>query len=452
MSLAEQESDATNEAIAANRGTQRAAASRAAASVDAGEVASELNAPAFRRRLMAWYRTHARELPWRGTKDPYRIWVSEIMLQQTRVAAVIEHYNEFLRRFPTLVSLALATEPDVLAAWSGLGYYRRARMLHKAARFIMLEREGRLPASSVELRTLPGIGEYTAAAIASIAFGEAVAVVDGNVERVILRLTGSPTEATAAGRAFVRSQAQALIPHAPLLSSHLDSEFVSDRPARPRPVGVWDASERIALAASAHPTSPTGGEDARRHIGDNLAGAHNQAMMELGATLCLPRAPLCLQCPVHALCRTRGEHTTPPRAPQRSLPVACLLDLRKRGPATEVLLEHRPAGATVMPAMYELPPLPLEAVEGREPVLRVRHAITNTNYYVQVFAAQRQEGSGVVPGRAEALALRRAIPKGSRDLLWVPISRLAGVPITGLTRKILQRLHVMESARISLLE
>src|SRR5580692_12460627 len=135
----------------------------------------------FRQALAAWYRRHARPLPWRATSDPYRIWVSEIMLQQTRVAAVVDHYNEFLRRFPTLVSLALAPEADVLAAWSGLGYYRRARMLHKAAQFIMLEREGRLPVGSVELRTLPGIGEYTAAAIASIAFGEAVAVVDGNV-------------------------------------------------------------------------------------------------------------------------------------------------------------------------------------------------------------------------------------------------------------------------------
>src|SRR5580658_4468970 len=158
--------------------------------------AAELDGVDLRRRLMEWYGVEARKLPWRGTTDPYQIWVSEIMLQQTRVAAVIEHYNEFLRRFPTLVSLALAAEPDVLAAWSGLGYYRRARMLHKAARFIVLEREGILPASSAELRTLPGIGEYTAAAISSIAFGEAVAVVDGNVERVILRLAGRANEAT----------------------------------------------------------------------------------------------------------------------------------------------------------------------------------------------------------------------------------------------------------------
>ena len=129
-----------------------------------------LDAVLFRRKLMNWYRAHARELPWRGISDPYRTWVSEVMLQQTRVAAVIDHYEDFLRRFPTIVALALASEEKVLAAWSGLGYYRRARMLHKAAKFIVEERGGVLPHTSAELRTLPGIGEYTCAAIASIAF------------------------------------------------------------------------------------------------------------------------------------------------------------------------------------------------------------------------------------------------------------------------------------------
>ena len=413
---------------------------------------SELEPKEFRRLLMGWYRTEARVLPWRGTRDPYHIWVSEIMLQQTRVAAVIEHYNEFLRRFPTLISLSLAPEADVLAAWSGLGYYRRARMLHKAAQFIMLEREGRLPTNAVELRTLPGIGEYTAAAIASIAFGEGVAVVDGNVERVILRLTGRPNEATAAARAFIRTQAQALMP--PVTASPVSDPGVgAAQSAKPRGGGVWDAAERAALAASADPNAPVGGEESHPVSADNAAGEHNQAMMELGAMVCLPRAPLCTQCPVFDLCRTRGEHVTPKRAPQRSLPVAYLLDLRKRGSITEVLLEHRAAKASVMPGMYELPPLPLEAVEGREPVLRVRHAITNTNYYVQVFAPRRNDPkTSGSRERQEAPSLRRALPKGARGLLWVNVSRLPGVPITGLTRKILQRLHVMENPRISLLE
>ena len=131
-----------------------------------------------------------RDLPWRTNRDPYRVWLSEIMLQQTRVAAVIAHYHEFLRRFPTVEKLAAAREASVLAAWSGLGYYRRARMMHAAAKVIVREHGGKFPASEKQLRELPGIGRYTAAAIASIAFDEPVAVVDGNVERVLQRVSG----------------------------------------------------------------------------------------------------------------------------------------------------------------------------------------------------------------------------------------------------------------------
>ena len=144
----------------------------------------------FRRRLLAWYGVHRRELPWRVSRDPYRVWLSEIMLQQTRVAAVIEHYHEFLRRFPTVKRLAAAREASVLAAWSGLGYYRRARMMHAAAKVIVYERGGNFPANAEELQMLPGVGRYTAAALASIAFGKPVAVVDGNVERVLHRISG----------------------------------------------------------------------------------------------------------------------------------------------------------------------------------------------------------------------------------------------------------------------
>ena len=161
---------------------------------------------------MAWYKGHARELPWRGVSDPYRTWLSEVMLQQTRVAAVIEHYEKFLRRFPTMLSLALAPESEVLATWSGLGYYKRARFCTRPPSSSPRERGGELPSTAAELRTLPGIGEYTSAAIASIAFGESIAVVDGNVERVLLRLTGRPEVKSAAGRAFVQRQASVLMP------------------------------------------------------------------------------------------------------------------------------------------------------------------------------------------------------------------------------------------------
>ena len=343
---------------------------------------------AFRRRLMQWYRAHARELPWRGVRDPYRTWVSEVMLQQTRVAAVIEHYERFLRMFPTLFALALAHEPEVLASWSGLGYYRRARMLHKAAQFLVSERGGKIPENSVELRTLPGIGEYTCAAIASIAFGESIAVVDGNVERVLLRITGRAEESTVAARAFVRRQAAALVPN--------------------------------------------------KRLGDdtNAAGDHNQAMMELGATLCLPRAPLCLQCPVFELCQTRGEHMTLPRGMQKSHSAAYLLATRKQGVTTEVLLERREAEASLMPGMLELPPLPMDAVVGREPLLRLRHSITNTNYYVEIYAQ----------GDSRDHTLQKAIPAAEDALSWQPVPQLGTVPLTGLARKVLLRVDLMSVA------
>ncbi len=144
----------------------------------------------LRKELLAWYDVHRRDLPWRASRDPYRVWLSEIMLQQTRVAAVIAYYHEFLRRFPTVQKLAAAREASVLAVWSGLGYYRRARMLHAAARVILREQRGKFPNTMEALRELPGIGRYTAAAIASIAFDEPVAVVDGNVERVLQRIAG----------------------------------------------------------------------------------------------------------------------------------------------------------------------------------------------------------------------------------------------------------------------
>jgi A/G-specific adenine glycosylase len=349
------------------------------------ETFPALDPPGFRRRLMSWYRGHARELPWRGISDPYKTWVSEVMLQQTRVEAVIQHYHDFLRRFPTILALALAKEEEVLASWSGLGYYRRARMLYRAAQFITSERGGLLPNTAVELRTLPGIGEYTCAAIASIAFGESIAVVDGNVERVLLRLTGRAEQGNASGRAFIQQQASLLVP-------------------RKRVEGTT-----------------------------NAAGDHNQAMMELGATICLPRAPLCLHCPVYGMCATRGEHITQPRAAQKSRPAAYLLSLRKRGVITEVLLERRADDVSLMAGMYELPPLPQDAVEDREPLLRLRHAITNTNYYVQVFTPR---------GKADR-SLRSSVPSSRADLKWVRTSRLGRLALTGLAKKILQRLDVM---------
>ncbi|MGA8940970.1 MAG: A/G-specific adenine glycosylase [Acidobacteriaceae bacterium] len=319
------------------------------------------------------------------------------MLQQTRVATVIERYEEFLDRFPTIHDLAVADEEDVLALWSGLGYYRRARMLHRGAEFVDREFGGQLPRSAVKLRTLPGVGEYTAAAIASIAFGESVAVLDGNVERVLLRVLGRPEETGAKARARLVEAAQRLMP-----------------------------------AAS------------RRSSGENAAGDHNQAMMELGAMVCVPRAPMCVQCPVMELCKTRGEHVTGTRAKMQSRTTAHLLEVRKRGVATEVLLARRAREASLMAGMFELPTLPLGATQGREPVLRLRHSITNTNYYVQVFS------EGVKKSGEMDASLMEKVLAAKADLRWIATSKLGQQPLTGLARKVLQRLSLMAVPQVAI--
>jgi A/G-specific adenine glycosylase len=331
---------------------------------------------AFQQRLAAWYRENARALPWREVHNPYATWLSEVMLQQTRVATVIERYGEFLRRFPTIEALAKAEESDVLAVWSGLGYYRRARMLHRGAKYVVRELGGAVPKTRDALLALPGVGEYTAAAIASIAFGERVAVLDGNVERVLLRVLGEAEEKSAAKRKQLVQMAQSLMP---------------------------------AQAGRA-------------------AGDHNQAMMELGATVCLPRQPLCLQCPVMELCKTRGEHPATKRATMQRRVVAHLLLIRKRAGGVEVLLERRSDSASLMAGMLELPPLALEAVAGLQPVLKAKHAITNTNYEVEVFDQAQLKG--------EIVAAKSA-------LQWVGAGALGEVPLTGLARKVLMKMGVL---------
>jgi len=334
--------------------------------------------PRLRRQLLDWYMRNRRDLPWRRNADPYAIWVSEIMLQQTRVAAVVDRYQAFLQRFPTLVSLSLAPENDVLALWSGLGYYRRARLLHKAAQFVAKQYDGNLPQTSSELRALPGIGSYTAAAIASIAYGEPVAVVDGNVERVVCRLEG------------------------------------------------WDAAGRISPAALKRQI-----EVRASHLVDPAhPGDFNQAVMELGATLCLPRNPRCLVCPVAGDCATRGEHKTASRPRMLSREVGHALVLRDEPRVgRQVLLEQRPAALTVMPGLWELPALANSDVPQEDLRMIVRHAIMQVNYYVRIRSIPEQDLDAMT------------VLGGERQ--WVSLPAATGMALTGLTRKVLKRAHLL---------
>ena len=323
--------------------------------------------PAFRRALLRWYDKHRRDLPWRKTRDPYRIWLSEIMLQQTRVAAVLDHYRIFLERFPNVRALAAASAETVLAAWSGLGYYRRARMLHQAAQHITEKHDGCFPQNSEALLALPGIGRYTAAAIASIAFAEPVAVVDGNVERVLQR-------------------------------------FVGINLATPQ---IWQHAQ--ALLANSRP------------------GDFNQAMMELGATVCAPREPRCPMCTVRKWCDTQQSMerraSTPGPATNSTCQVKkeiwCVLNQCDGG----IRLVQRPRKASLMPGMWELP----QSSKPPRPMLAsahwrtFRHSITVTDYTVHVV---RNTPFPNTPPAA----------KGK----WVAIDRIPQIPITGLTRKILK--------------
>ncbi len=351
-----------------------------------GGVMGAGEAEKFRPRLLSWYDRHRRDLPWRRTRDPYAIWVSEIMLQQTRVAAVEDRWQIFMRNFPTVEALAAADEQDVLTLWSGLGYYRRARMMHKAAQSVVGQFGGRMPRRAHELRGLPGIGVYSSAAIASIAFGEAIAVVDGNVARVVQRIAG------------------------------------------------WGSDERTGQSVLAHQTDLM----AQRLVDGGRPGDFNQAMMELGATVCLPRNPQCLVCPVREHCRTQGEHPTLVRARMRSVDVGHALVIRSSGEKVtvtgrEILLEQRSGEQTVMPGMWELPMLRDPEVKGAELRMSVRHAIMQVNYYVRIRTVFEED--------AEMLT----VPSDRRR--WVRLYEVEHLPLTGLTRKVLQRAHLAELAR-----
>lgn len=311
----------------------------------------------FRKRLLLWFDREQRKLPWRGEPDPYRILVSEIMLQQTRVAVVEERYKSFLQKFPTAEKLARAREQTVLAAWSGLGYYRRARALHAAAK--QISADSGFPRSSIAMTKLPGVGRYTAAAVASIAYGEPVAVVDGNVKRVLGRFSGREL----------------------------------------RDEDNWRLAGELV--------------DAKR------PGDFNQAMMELGATVCLPRKPQCERCPVEKLCAGKGMEARREKTSRRKAMLKYLL-LQRNG---DVLLRQRPKDAALMAGMWELPECNGPKNSGQA-LMKLKHSITVTDYTVLVF---------------------RETNIGRYDGQWVPIAKIGRVALTGLTKKILAKIGQADS-------
>jgi A/G-specific adenine glycosylase len=332
----------------------------------------------FASRLVAWQRRHGRrDLPWQGTREPYRIWLSEVMLQQTQVATVIPYYERFLRRFPTVEALAQASEDEVLRLWSGLGYYARGRNLHAAAKRIA---EQGFPTSSSEIEKLPGVGRSTAAAIAAFAFGERAAILDGNVKRVLARyfgIEGWPGDKAVQDVLWARSQA--LLPR-------------------------------------------------------DGVGIYTQGLMDLGATVCTSRAPRCEACPVNADCKARrlgrtGEIPAPrPRKPlpERSVTWLLLVD------RSEILLEKR-AAPGLWGGLWSFPEAPGKDLAGhcrrsfgcevrsKHALEVLQHGFTHFRLRIQPLLCRVQRiPQAEAPGRlwtALGEATRAAVPAPVRTLL-----------------------------------
>ncbi len=344
---------------------------------------TDLDVRSLRAALYRWYRKNRRDLPWRATNDPYAIWVSEIMLQQTQVATVIPYYERFLDRFPDVETLARASEEDVLGRWSGLGYYRRARALHAGARVVMERHGGEVPKDPEHLRRLPGIGRYTAGAIASVAFGLPEPVLDGNVRRVLSRLL-----AVAGG-------------------TGVDGT-------------LWETA--AVFARGKHP------------------GDVNQGLMELGALVCTPRNPACPLCPWRTRCR--GHATGSPEIFPEARPSPAVEKRRvavgwvRRG--RRFLLE-RPGEASPFRGTWDVPAVELpdgsDALvsrkalldlgihpDGDTPVATIRHGIMNRRLTLEVFACRPPAG-GVA---------------GDPDRRWLDPDRLGDTAVSGATRKIVR--------------
>ncbi len=348
--------------------------------------------PALPGRLLHWYRRNGRGLPWRARGreaiDPYKVWLSEVMLQQTTVAAVAPYFHDFIGRWPSLEDLAAAPLDRILSAWAGLGYYARARNLHACARLICRDQGGRLPESEAELRALPGIGPYSAAAIAAIAFGQRACVVDGNVERVIARLFAVATPLPAA-KPELRALAEGLLP--------------------------------------------------RRKAAAFPFGDYAQAMMDLGAMVCLPRRPKCEICPLSDRCagRAAGLAQTLPRRvakPRRPMRRGVVFWVRRGDGA--ILLRRR-AAAGLLGGMMELPTTEWRAAawdqakaRGQVPFATewailpglVRHSFTHFHLELAVWAGRVEDGA----------------PAPGLEGRWVRVDDLGAEALPSVMRKVVK--------------
>ena len=346
------------------------------------------------RLLVDYFRLVQRDLPWRRTRDPYAIWVSEIMLQQTRVATVIPYFERWLEQFPTVERLADAPLDQVLAAWSGLGYYSRARNLHKGAQYVVEHFAGQVPSTVRELRSLPGVGRYTAGAVASIGFGHREPVVDGNVARVLARLFA------------------------------IEGDIKASAATRK----LWALADELVPA--------------------DAPGDFNQGLMELGATVCTPTSPSCLICPLHRQCeaRIRGLERELPNMPKRkaraSLPLIDASALWIAHDNAVILARRTPTG--LYGGLWELPQTEQRAglselvqnaqLSDPQPVYEHRQTLTHRRLRICVYQAELPNTSSKPRKRRPVLG--KPLHERYDQLLWQPLSALSQRGISAATRSI----------------